>query len=118
MKYNKSEIMKEAWRLFRSCTPGFRAAFGRYLAMAWARAKRAAEKALRMANRQPFTGFATIDFQMRKVDFRLWANYGKRRVYCSLGHGRSYIDLATGEIMASGSAKEACERFLEMFSIA
>lgn len=117
MKYNKSEIMKEAWKLFKSCTPAHRAPFGRYLAMAWNRAKKAAEKAARMANRQEFTGFATITTEYGKaVDFRIWHNYGKRRIYCSLGN--AYIDLSDGRICAKGSAKEACERFLEMYTVA
>lgn len=118
MKYNKSEIMKEAWKLFKSCTPAHRAPFGRYLHMAWNRARKATEKAQRMATSQQFSGFATITFQMKEVDFRLWQNYGKRRVYCSMDHGRAYIDLDTMQIVASGSAKEACERFLEMYRVA
>ena len=52
----------------------------------------------------------------KAVDFRLWQNYGKRRIYCSLGN--AYIDLSDGRIYAKGSAKEACERFLEMYTVA
>lgn len=118
MKYNKSEIMKEAWKLYNSCSAAYRAPFGRYLHMAWDRARKSVEKAQRMANRQEFSGFATITLSYGKeVDFQLWQNYGKRRIYCSLGRN-AYIDLADCSIHAAGNAKEACEQFLEMYKVA
>lgn len=121
MKYNKSEIMKEAWKLFKSCTPNHRAPFGRYLHLAWERARKEAEKAQRMASRQQFTGFATICIPgIGVADFRLWQNYGKRRVYCTAGFGGSYVDLDHGNalIVKDKSSRVFLERFLETYLVA
>lgn len=104
MKYNRTEIMKSAWTSYRAekreC--GYRnremsKSFGYFLKMAWLGAKNAvkalereearkADLAELSKNKVQFTGKATVD----GYSFRLWENYGKRRIY--FGNNGAYID--------------------------
>ena len=87
MKYNKSEIMKAAWNLYRT---NFSRFFGKCLSKAWALAKAA-------ANKEAFTGYTTFN----GFDFRFWSNYGKRRIYVT-GYRKQYsgyIDLDDGNVL-------------------
>lgn len=64
-KYNKSEIMKKAWEIFRLCnSPALKTClpytFSEALKYAWAEAKKAAEKAEKIAEamKKKIVGFA------------------------------------------------------------
>ena len=102
-KYNLSEIMKNAWAMFRK---GGRL-FADCLRKAWAIAKQPAKK--------QFDGNANID----GFEFNLWEKYGKRRIYINNYSGRNksnqggYIDLDCGNsVHAVGCVKSAAERFI------
>lgn len=111
MKYNKSQIMKEAWAYHKKFS-GY--TFSHCLRRAWKLAKEAAQE----ANKIPFVKEATMEYDFHEVSFRLWENYGKRRIYCSYGHGGSYIDLNNGnKIVAGGKAAECLAQFLRFYQI-
>lgn len=107
-KYNLSEIMKNAWTMFRKGGSDFSAC----LRKAWAMAKGLVKK--------QFNGSANLD----GFEFSLWEKYGKRRIYVNnySGHNNSnrggYIDLDhNNSIHAAGCVKSAAERFLAMYAI-
>lgn len=102
-KYNLSEIMKNAWAMFRK---GGRI-FADCLRQAWAIAKKPAKK--------HFDGNANIN----GFEFNLWEKYGKRRIYINNYSGRNknnqggYIDLDNGnDIHAVGCVKGAAISFM------
>ena len=107
-KYNLSEIMKNAWAMFRKGG----VSFSDCLRKAWAMAKGLVKK--------QFDGSANLDgFQ-----FNLWEKYGKRRIYVNNYSGRNksnqggYIDLDRGNaVHAVGCVKSAAERFLATYAI-
>jgi hypothetical protein len=112
-KYNKSEIMNNAWNIYRNHKAiGIDIEFAECLRRAWAKAKTAEPE------KKSFNGFARID----GFEFNLWSNYGKTRIYinnCS-GHNMSnkggYIDLDNGNaIRATGSVKDAAKAFIKNF---
>lgn len=74
MKYNKSEIFKKAWEIKRKLNNTLSVA----LKMAWMLAKTAME--LRKEYEEP----------QGKVDFRIWANYGKIRAYYTCSFRSNY----------------------------
>ena len=107
-KYNLSEIMKNAWAMFRKGGK----LFSECLRKAWAIAKGLAKN--------QFTGFANLD----GFEFNLWEKYGKRRIYINNYSGRNknnrggFIDLdCRNSIHASGCVKFAAERFLATYEI-
>lgn len=107
-KYNLSEIMKNAWAMFRK--GGI--LFADCLRKAWAIAKQPAKK--------QFDGNANID----GFEFNLWEKYGKRRIYINNYSGRNksnqggYIDLDRNNyIHAVGCVKGAAVRFLMTYAI-
>mgnify|MGYP000848136080 CR=1 FL=1 len=85
MKFNKSKIFKKAWELKRALNKTLSVA----LKMAWALAKRA------MKLRKEW------DEPNGKIEFNIWAKYGKLRAYytCSFRSNYQnnkgfYVDLA------------------------
>lgn len=85
MKYNRSNIMKKAWELFRGKLN--RSSFATCLRIAWAIAKAGIE-------RETFTGKKAVT--MMGFTFRFWKGGKQRRVYVNGAHTRdSYIDLST-----------------------
>lgn len=111
MKYNKSEIMKEAWAYHRKYS-GY--TFSYCLRRAWTRAK----EAYMEAHKKPFEKKATMEYQGTLVDFRLWEGYGKRRIYCTYGSGDGYIDLSSGKIHAGKKSTPVLEQFLRFYKVA
>ena len=113
MKYNRSEIMKAAWRYYRGMMAATRN-FACALRRAWREAKEAIQEAKKIA----FDGSAVEgDYY-----FKLWekdtGRYTIRRVYCNGRNGRKgYIDLRDNEIVATGSVAFACAEFLKKYSL-
>lgn len=112
MKYNRSNIMKKAWELFRGKLN--RSSFGTCLMMAWKIAKAAAE-------RETFTGKKAIN--MMGYTFNYWRGGNNRRVY--INGTRTYgafIDLNTMKPMISCKANSyliiAAECFMAKYEIA
>lgn len=139
MKYNKSEVMKRAWEMYKAskCYPldnthtykgviyvARNTPFAFFLHMAWFSAKqeaeRAEEHAKRVENKTVFTGRETYKNGWNSADFCLWENYGKRRIYINGGRKLSgYIDLnADNKIVGNAAAKELAESFLETHIVA
>ena len=112
MKYNKSEIMKKAWNLFRGEMKGIK--FGICLREAWAVAKAA-------ANKEKFTGKKAVELD--GYEFRFWQGGSNRRIYIN---GRradgSYVDLNPGKRVLSRRAwndlTPAIEKFFAHYEIA
>lgn len=94
---NKAQIMRRAWEIVRTLVGTLREKLSKALRQAWAEAKAPAKK--------PFNGEAEIRYHFADtpayvpVYFRLWENYGKRRIYFDAPTGRAqtnlkgYIDL-------------------------
>lgn len=109
MKYNKREIMMNAWSIRRSENVSMSIA----LQKAWSIAKN--------PSKTEFDGYAEID----GFTFNLWEKYGKRRIYINNYSGRNksntggYINLdSDNSIVATGCVKDAARRFLEAYEIA
>lgn len=111
MKYNKSDIMKEAWRYHRQYT-GY--SWSSCLRRAWKLAKEAYQEAHKIT----FNKKATMDYLGTLVDFRLWEKGGKRRIYCTYGSGDGYVDLNSGKIFAGRKSTPCIEQFLRFYKIA
>lgn len=111
MKYNKSEIMKEAWAYHRKFS-GY--TFSYCLRRAWTLAK----EAYMEANKKPFDKKAIMNYQGTEVTFRLWEGYGKRRIYCSFGSGDGYLDLNSGKIYAGRKSTPCIEQFIRFYKVA
>ena len=129
MKYNRSEIMKNAWAAVRTLSITMSEA----LKKAWATAKAAAEKIV-------FNGFAKVairengetnpnvggekDCDSNYLTFKLWEKGGKRRIYINDYKRRScgYIDLNNGKAIVDAaaycSAQETAEYFLSAYIVA
>ena len=92
MKYNKSEIMKEAWKLHRSYSCRT-LTFGQCLSRAWNRAKEAAKLAGQKA--QKFVDGMTIVADGVELTLNLWVKYGKSRIYINDNkrNNQGYIDI-------------------------
>lgn len=137
MKYNLSEIMKNAWATYRSdrrlrelAPQQYRTskplAFADCLRMAWKKAKAIAACAI-SATKEAFTGSATINVPTcwgGIVEFaaKAWENYGKSRIYIEAGRTeKAYIDRADKSIHIIKShgnlAQDAAERFLASYAI-
>lgn len=107
-KFNKSEIMKNAWSIRRNNNVSMSEA----LKAAWANAKKPSNPV--------FEGFAEID----GFEFNLWEKHGLRRIYINNRTGRNksnaggYINLDNMNIVATGSVKSAARRFLDMYEVA
>lgn len=112
MKYNRSEIMKKAWSLFRGALN--RNSFATCLSMSWKIAKAAAE-------REAFTGKKVVS--LMGYSFNFWKGGKNRRVYINgtRTYG-GYIDLNTMKPILSGKAAPhlivAAECFLAKYEIA
>lgn len=95
-KYNKSEIMKNAWEISRRWTArGL--TFGQCLEKAWAEAKKAAQNAAAYAITKFEDGMEiTVDGYTRVLN--RWTKYGNDRIYVNGGSrkGEGYIDLKNG----------------------
>lgn len=108
-KFDMKKIMKRAWELVkklgRTMSEGLKAA--------WAEAKKEVEKPV-------FSGEEIID----GFKFVLWEKYGKRRIYVNNYSGRNrrnangYINLETGEIVATGCVEGAAKAFMQKYEIA
>lgn len=72
-KYNKSEIMRNAWAIKRSANVNMSTA----LKAAWVRAKAIAAAENYIANECNYCGH-------QKVNVSDWANYGKNRTYINV----------------------------------
>lgn len=128
-KYNKSEIMKNAWNLVRTLGMTMSEA----LRKAWADAKTTLEKVV-------FEGFAKViihkngktnpyigteyDSESNYLTFKLWEKGNNRRIYINDYKRRScgYIDLNNNNVIvdAAGycSAYETAQWFLSNYAIA
>lgn len=109
MKYNKSEIMMEAWKIRRSVNA--RAlTFGQCLVRAWAKAKKAAEIAAQTTVR--FVDGMTVTVDGIDFTLRRWTKYGMDRLYVNWKNEKvGYMDIArkfvTGDLNHSwGEALE------------
>lgn len=93
MKYNRSEIMKRAWELYRTYRRWERS-FSWCLTKAWAEAKQEAED-----NRYNGVKFANgMEITMNDVTRTLnrWTKNGMDRVYINNGrNGDGYVDLVS-----------------------
>ena len=112
MKYNRSEIMKKAWSLFR--TTMSHNSFATCLKESWKIAKAAAE-------RETFTGKKPVIF--RNYEFRFWMGGKARRIYINgTKSNGSYIDLTTMKPVLSRKANwdlaGTVEAFLAKYEIA
>lgn len=98
MKYNKSEIMKNAWRMVKE----FGVKISTALRSAWALAK---AMLMAVGHLDDYCGHA-------KVAVNDWVKYGKNRTYISVRHYTNawhlkhetklgYIDNLTGEYVAA-----------------
>lgn len=107
MKYNKSEIMKNAWADFKALknypmTDSRRnRTFGDCLRMAWFSAKQAVKQ---VAERTGLVGRKFVQNMEITINYvtytlRRWTNYGKDRIYVSGGinnrmsRSNCYVDL-------------------------
>lgn len=112
MKYNRREIMKKAWSLFRGKLN--RNSFGTCLSMAWRIAKAGTE-------REFFTGKKAVS--LMGYSFNFWKGGNNRRVYINgtRTYG-AYIDLNTMKPIMSTKASTyliiAAECFLAKYDIA
>lgn len=99
MKYNKSEIMKEAWKLHRSWNT--RAlTFAQCLTRAWAKAKEAAARAAEMLQKtMMFVNGMTIMADGIELTLNRWQKNGMDRIYIndSKRNTQGYIDIKTGK---------------------
>lgn len=111
MKYNKSEIMKEAWAWHRKYS-GY--TFADCLRRAWKLAK----EAWMEAHKTPFEREAVMNYNGTEVYFRRWEAYGKRRVYCNYGSGDGYFDINTRKIWAGKKSTPVIEQFLRFYEVA
>lgn len=123
MKYNKSEIMKKAWEMFRLAKANnWNRTFGECLRAAWRLAKEAHAEAERKAKEATiFTGKKAVSFE--GFTFRFWQGGKNRRIYINGYHdGGAYIDLADNMIVTFrktwDSAVKAAESFMKSFEIA
>ena len=96
MKYNKSEIMKDAWKMHRSYNA--RAlTFGQCLARAWAKAKEAAKIASQTFVR--FVDGMTVTVDGIAFSLKRWTKYGMDRIYVNCGKEKvCYMDIARKQI--------------------
>ncbi len=112
MKYNRSEIMKKAWNLFRGKLN--RNSFATCLSMAWKIAKAGVE-------RETFNGKKVVS--LMGYGFNFWKGGKNRRVYINgtRTYG-SYIDLNTMQPVLSAKADTyliiAAECFMAKYEIA
>lgn len=138
-KYNMSEIMKAAHKMFRERAISWRkdesvsyngvrcfysaAPFGYFLHSAWELAKialrkaekEACERAARLASRKPFSGAANFE----DYYFKLWEKGDMRRIYLN-GYKVSgaWIDANSGEIHCKrDETRKLAERFMEAYDI-
>lgn len=131
MKYNRSEIMRNAWNAYNEeklyCSyRGFamKKTFGYFLKMAWLGAKNKMKAAEREAakqaelaklaeNKQKFNKKASFE----GCDFRLWEKGEHRRIYIADETG-AYIDLAHNNTLHIKSIRirEIAERFLAAYT--
>lgn len=128
MKYNRSEIMRNAWTAVRTLGISMSEA----LKKAWAAAKAVVEKIV-------FNGVAKVairengeinpnvggknDCDSNYLTFKLWEKGGKRRIYMNDYKRRScgYIDLDNNTIVDAAGyccAYETAEYFLNTYTVA
>lgn len=117
-KYNKSEIMRDAWRLYRTLHAHDESyTFSDALTSAWRNTKaaiaKAEEEAAQAANDVVINGWDIT--KLEKAGAKRWTKYGKDRLYLRgvgndlLGiklfynYSDAYIDLTTGEICNCGT---------------
>lgn len=102
MKYNKSEIMKNAWADFKALKnypmsdSRRNRTFGDCLRQAWFSAKKAAKEAAELAALigRKFAQDMEITINYVTYTLRRWTNYGKDRVYVAGGRGHDkFVDL-------------------------
>lgn len=102
MKYNLSEIMKNAWAAYKARTlyPAYdfrsKVSFSDCLRQAWFSAKQAAKQSAELASMagKKFAQGMEITIDYVTYSLRRWTNYGKDRVYVSGGKLRDcYVDL-------------------------
>lgn len=102
MKYNLSQIMKNAWAAYKARTlyPSYdsrsHVTFADCLRQAWFSAKQAAKQAaeLEATVGKKFSQGMEITINYVTYSLRRWTNYGKDRVYVSGGKLRDrYVDL-------------------------
>lgn len=88
------KIMKRAWEIAKNAAEKFGGKAREYMAeairMAWAEARETAKKA--------FSGIATMMWKITEnagfeVIFKLWENYGKKRIYFQSNSTRSQVAL-------------------------
>lgn len=91
MKYNKSEIMREAWRMFKSFQSSIVPAnFSECLRSAWKAAKKAA--ANKSIEGKKYTeGMEVFASNGSTLSLSRWTKYGKDRLY--IGNNAGYYDI-------------------------
>lgn len=83
-------IMKRAWEIYRNLIGDHTAKIATALRMAWEEARAVAKKA--------FTGCAIMKYYFTEnayfeVSFKIWENYGKKRIYFQSNSTRAQIAL-------------------------
>ena len=106
MKYNRSEIMKNAWEIRRSYNArGL--TFGECLKRAWEKAKTAIANAAQLAamTGKKFVNGMEITFDGYTRTLSRWTKGGMDRVYINGGsrRGEGYIDLNTRRAYTNSS---------------
>lgn len=129
MKYNRAEIMRNAWRAYNfekmernNRGLSMNKTFSYFLKMAWMGARNAVKAAEREAreaaelvelanNKQKFTGKVSFEGYF----FNLWEGHGKRRIY--IGNNGAYIDICdNNSIHAKKEATiKVAKRFIAAF---
>ena len=97
-KFNLHEIMKEAWKMFKSIKKNGIVkdyTFAEALRWAWAEAKKVVKAAAALAERVAFHKGMTIDVNGEELELNRWTNYGKDRLY--VGGNCGYYDIKSGK---------------------
>ena len=94
MKYNKSEIMKAAWNLYRSCKKDCfcEVRFSECLRIAWKEAKKnSAIEELIQSHKEFHDGMSVQNSAGFDLELKRWTKNGKDRIY--IGNDCGYYDI-------------------------
>lgn len=111
-------IMKRAWEIYRTLTGDRLAKLSQALKMAWAEIKNVVkEKFNRYATIAKSAHGTNYDDGSTVTNFKLWENYGKKRVYVTNYKGRTlaYIDCDNNNNIVTISDNETvCAAVIEI----
>lgn len=111
-------VMKRAWEIYRTLTGDRLAKLSMALKMAWAEVKKVVkEKFNRYATIAKSAHGTNYDDGSTVTNFKLWENYGKKRVYVTNYKGRTlaYIDCDNNNNIVTISDNETvCAAVIEI----